>query len=267
MRLGSRSFWLLASVVPTIWACAQVARPNGPRAEWVRGSGWRGGGAPALQEPVRQVAIDPTADQAGERSEAFLSDLKARPPVAAQPLHAAAGAGQARPAAREPQAARHNELRLARLEPGKDKLANAIALFGPNYGRVFRDSPGLLAWADWRSGRVLRVEVAAGEMIETITVSSIDSLLEEKRAVPAATLSPRLLVTGRGLALGDARQRVLQLYGPPNSRGPSTHGSHALEFLFYAFDWAGSDVPQVMEVYCDARSGRVVEITLAAPTL
>jgi hypothetical protein len=41
--------------------------------------------------------------------------------------------------------------------------------------------------------------------------------------------------------------------------------------LYYAFDWAGADVPQVMEVVCtleeDGKPGRVVEITLAAPSL
>jgi hypothetical protein len=37
--------------------------------------------------------------------------------------------------------------------------------------------------------------------------------------------------------------------------------------LYYAFDWAGADVPQVMEVYCDTTTGRVVEITLSAPSL
>jgi hypothetical protein len=40
---------------------------------------------------------------------------------------------------------------------------------------------------------------------------------------------------------------------------------------YYAFDWAGPDVPQVMEVVCtkeqDGQPGYVVEITLAAPSL
>jgi hypothetical protein len=40
---------------------------------------------------------------------------------------------------------------------------------------------------------------------------------------------------------------------------------------YYAFDWAGADVPQVMEVLCtreaDGKPGRVVEITLAGPSL
>jgi hypothetical protein len=37
--------------------------------------------------------------------------------------------------------------------------------------------------------------------------------------------------------------------------------------MSYQFDWAGSDVPQVMEVLCARDTGRVVEITLAFPSL
>lgn len=75
------------------------------------------------------------------------------------------------------------------------------------------------------------------------------------------------LKTGRGLELGDACGRVTELYGKPESRSPSVQGSRKLELLFYSFDWAGEDVPQSMEVSCDAASGKVVEITLAASSL
>jgi hypothetical protein len=41
--------------------------------------------------------------------------------------------------------------------------------------------------------------------------------------------------------------------------------------LYYAFDWAGTDVPQLMAVLCtpekNGKAGRVVEITLEAPSL
>jgi hypothetical protein len=64
---------------------------------------------------------------------------------------------------------------------------------------------------------------------------------------------------------------VLAIYGQPGSRGPSTKDGQQLELLYYAFDWAGPDVPQVMAVLCtperNAKPGRVVEITLAAPSL
>jgi len=59
--------------------------------------------------------------------------------------------------------------------------------------------------------------------------------------------------------------------GNPNSRGPSTRGGQPLELLYYAFDWAGSDVPQVMQAVCtpekDGQPGQVVEITWAASSL
>ncbi len=163
--------------------------------------------------------------------------------------------------------ARRNELRLAHLQPGKDKLAAAVALYGPSYHRVFPDSPDLLAWVDRRNGRVLRVDVGEDGIIQTVSVSAIDSLLDDERPGPAPLLPSKPVATGRGLELGDRRERVVTLYGPPNSTGPSTRGARELELLFYAFDWAGSDVPQVMEVYCDQEAGRVVEITLAAPSL
>jgi hypothetical protein len=41
--------------------------------------------------------------------------------------------------------------------------------------------------------------------------------------------------------------------------------------LYYAFDWAAPDVPQMMEVLCtvekDGKPGRVIEITLSASSL
>jgi len=77
--------------------------------------------------------------------------------------------------------------------------------------------------------------------------------------------------TGHGLALGDSSERVIALYGQPGTRGPSTEGKQKLELFYYAFDWAGPDVPQVMTVLCtpanEGKPGRVVEITLAAPSL
>jgi hypothetical protein len=77
--------------------------------------------------------------------------------------------------------------------------------------------------------------------------------------------------TGRGLGLRSACADVSKLYGEANSRSPSTKNGQPLELLYYAFDWAGPDVPQVMEVVCtapkDGSPARVVEITLAASSL
>jgi len=56
-----------------------------------------------------------------------------------------------------------------------------------------------------------------------------------------------------------------------DSRSPSTKGGQQLELLYYAFDWAGPDVPQILAVLCtpekDGKPGRVVEITLVAESL
>jgi hypothetical protein len=162
--------------------------------------------------------------------------------------------------------ARHNELQLAGLRPGKDKLAAAVALYGRGYRRVFPDSGDLLAWVDHRAGRVLRVDVSGDGTLETVALSAIDSLLEDK-TTGSASLPGKMMMTGRGLELGGSCSHAAALYGSPGSSGPSTRGSRELQLLFYAFDWAGSDVPQVMEVYCDHATGRVVEITLAAQSL
>ena len=45
--------------------------------------------------------------------------------------------------------------------------------------------------------------------------------------------------TGMGLRLGSSTRRVLQLYGEPDSRSPSTKAGQRLELLCYAFEWAG----------------------------
>jgi hypothetical protein len=86
---------------------------------------------------------------------------------------------------------------------------------------------------------------------------------------PAAPLSS--WKTGLGLRIYDSEQKLLRLYGEPDSKSPSTRDGQPLELMYYAFDWAGPDVPQVMEVLCtqqkDGQPGRVVEITLAAPSL
>jgi len=78
-------------------------------------------------------------------------------------------------------------------------------------------------------------------------------------------------ITGRGLRVGDATARVTNLYRKPDSRNPSTKDGQPLELWYDAFDWAGPDAPQVIEVLCtkekDGQPGRVEEITLAAPSL
>jgi hypothetical protein len=107
----------------------------------------------------------------------------------------------------------------------------------------------------------------AKSVIQAVTVSSLipqEGKCEDRRFGAVAVQN---WVTGRGLRLGDPLGRVIEIYGEPDSNGPAVKGDRELEFLYYAFDWAGTDVPQVLEVHCARESGRVVEITLAFPTL
>jgi hypothetical protein len=170
-------------------------------------------------------------------------------------------------AARDGTAKRANELRLGRLRPGRSTLADAKTIYGEKRRFSASDDGKVWTWADPCAKSKLLVEADEQGVIQTLTLSNDESVqgdcfLERSGAAPG-----RYWKTGRGLALGDPRQKVVDLYGPPNSTSPSVRGARELELLFYAFDWVGSDVPQVMEVTCDHASGRVVEITLAFPSL
>jgi hypothetical protein len=167
-------------------------------------------------------------------------------------------------------ARRVNELTLARLHPGKDTLAQAKTLLGEKSGIASRDDNHVWTWRDPCSRQSLRIESDNRGIVQILTVSNLD-----EPAVLAIGCHPDLPLsvlatvwkTGKGLALGDAREKLFKLYGAPGSRSPSLRGNQELELYFYAFDWAGSDVPQVIEIYCDHATGRVVEITLAFPSL
>jgi hypothetical protein len=165
------------------------------------------------------------------------------------------------------QRGRVNELTLAGLRPGHDKI------FAP--AKEFRDlthDPAVTdayVWGDICTHRELRVEADGNGVVNIVTVGSkykpeimakcVASVLDPKRL--------KLIASGRGLQLGDACGRIEEIYGMAESRTPSVAGSDKLELYLYKFDWAGADVPQVMEVSCDASSQTVTEITLAAATL
>jgi hypothetical protein len=152
------------------------------------------------------------------------------------------------------------------MRPGRDTLATAKALYGEKRRSISPDDANVWTWQDECRKHRLRLEADGQGIIQVLTVT------EEERqgdcrahaGEPGAASPWR---TGKGLALGDPRAKIADIYGPPNSVSPSLRGSHELELFFYAFDWAGADVPQVMEVTCDRASGRVVEITLSSPSL
>jgi hypothetical protein len=162
---------------------------------------------------------------------------------------------------------RVNELTLAGLRPGRDKISAPTKEFRD----LEQDSAitDAYVWGDICTHRELRVEADTDGVVKTVTVGAkykpdimakcAASVLEPKRL--------KLIASGHGLQLGDACGRIEEIYGKAESRGPSVKGSDKLELYLYTFDWAGPDVPQVMEVSCDAATQTVAEITLAAPSL
>lgn len=159
---------------------------------------------------------------------------------------------------------RVNELTLAGLRPGHDALSVALKRYSGKYADAQKTAANLKRWLDPCTGRALSLELDSHSMIQAITVSS---LVPQEGKCATERFAVQDWVTGRGLKLGDTQDRVVELYGEPNSSGPSVNGDRELEFLYYAFDWAGLDVPQVLEVHCARETGRVVEITLAFPSL
>jgi hypothetical protein len=170
---------------------------------------------------------------------------------------------------------RNDELTLAGLRPGRDDMTKAERLFrkpsatkydGTN--KIWQDScrHQLLSIIPDPDGTILEVRVAQANPSTNSNVGSASAA-----GCTSTGESHSRWITGHGLVIGDACSRVIALYGQPGSRGPSTKDGQQLELLYYAFDWAGPDVPQVMAVLCtpekDAKPGRVVEITLAAPSL
>ena len=160
---------------------------------------------------------------------------------------------------------RFDELTLAGLRPGRDIIAKAERLHSKP--STIGDNGISRTWQDPCRHELLSIIADSNGMIQEIRVSEVGLEASES----CSNSGPSRWATGHGLEVGNSRSRALALYGQPNSRGPSTKDGQQLELLYYAFDWAGPDVPQVMEVLCtpdrDGKPGRVVEITLAAPSL
>jgi hypothetical protein len=163
--------------------------------------------------------------------------------------------------------ARHaNETLLAGLRPGRDTLSIAEKRFKT---KNLSEEPnsGSKEWRDDCSGRSIRLEVDAKSVIQSVTITTLGNQAGKCSDRPPDFLDSRNWLTGLGLRIGDSQDRAVALYGEPNSSGPASKNKQELELMYYQFDWAGSDVPQVMEVLCARETGRVVEITLAFPSL
>ena len=166
---------------------------------------------------------------------------------------------------RQDPARRANELTLAGIRPGRDKIAKVFSMYGK--AKTGRKGDTQFSWEVHCQPGALFVTTDQSGVVQEIRVDLRQDVLEldcERR--PGIAWK-----TGRKLENGGLASRVMRLYGEPDSRSPSTKGGQRLELLYYAFDWAGPDVPQVMEVLCtvekDGMPARVVEITLAASSL
>jgi hypothetical protein len=191
--------------------------------------------------------------------------LRLRPALVLSAVLAYSLGARQRPTATAAAAHRANELTLAGLHPGRDTVSRATQLNKSiSEGKTRPD--GQTLWIDVCRGRTLVVDTDKTGKIEVIRVGPYAG-----PASGCSKLPPSPWKTGLGLHIGDEAARASQLYGPPDSKSPSTRDHQPLELWYYAFDWAGPDVPQVMEVLCtreqDGKPGRVVEITLAAPSL
>jgi hypothetical protein len=180
---------------------------------------------------------------------------------------AAAGKQGSSPAAEQVPALHHaNETQLAGLRPGHDTFAVAEKRFKAKELSQESNS-GSKEWRDACSGRSIRLEVDAKTVIRSVTITTLgiqEGKCSERRP---DFLDPKFWLTGLGLRMGDSQDRVVGMYGEPNSSGPASKNGQELDLMYYQFDWAGSDVPQVMEILCSRETGRVVEITLAFPSL
>ncbi len=176
---------------------------------------------------------------------------------------------------------RRSELTLGGLRPGKDSIEKAKSIY--KNGKLGDDPlPDPLIWIVFsrKTRTQLRFEANAQDIIKKIAASPGLAVLDashhartELRPILVADRRTRVesWKTGLGLGLDDPCGKTVKLYDEPNSRRPFTMYGQRLELLHYAFDWAGPDVPQVMEVLCtpekDGKPGRVVEITLAASSI
>jgi hypothetical protein len=162
-------------------------------------------------------------------------------------------------------ATRVNEFTLGALRPGRDNLARA-ALLNKQFGNG-KSLPGeQTAWYDVCRDLSLTVDTDKDKHIEVLRVAAWGG-----SSADCSVKTPSPWKTGLGLRVGEPTQKLAGLYGQPDSKSPSTRDGQPLELWYYAFDWAGPDVPQVMEVLCtrekDGQPGQVIEITLAAPSL
>lgn len=164
---------------------------------------------------------------------------------------------------------RANEVTLAGLRPGKDSLKLVRRKWKSL--KTHESKEGAFVLDEVCFGNYLFIDADKSGAITVLRLARDDTRVFTECEYKNTKVSYPPFATGQGLTINNSSTQVIQLYGEPTSRSPSTKNGEPLELLYYAFDWAGPDVPQVMEVVCtapkDGSPGRVVEITLAASSL
>jgi hypothetical protein len=128
-------------------------------------------------------------------------------------------------------------LTLAGLRPGRDTAARDMFLYKKLSNKSVSRATQLV-WGATCQTQTLSVDLNANKKIQVIRTIEMQWAPGDCRSLSAV-----LWKTGRGLGVGDAAARVAELYGEPDLRSPSTKDGQPLELMYYAFDWAGPDVP------------------------
>ena len=104
--------------------------------------------------------------------------------------------------------ARANELSIAGLRPGHDTLSDAQKRLDPLLAPVKTDNQGAQTWQESCTGRKIALEVDEDGVIQNVDLSVGRPLRPIARKLQDAQRA-RIWSTGRGLRLGDPRERVL----------------------------------------------------------
>jgi hypothetical protein len=160
---------------------------------------------------------------------------------------------------------RSTEWKLAGAVPGHTTFQKAKSILGKSYSD---DSDYKATWSTCEKELVIESDrKGIVKVVRVVRISDTPPAID----CFGRSSGESKWVTGLGLRLDDSTERVIQLYGQPDSRRPSTKGVQQLELLYYDIDLRDPKVTHVMDVRCtpekDGKPGRVLEITLAVRNL
>jgi hypothetical protein len=156
-----------------------------------------------------------------------------------------------------------NEIRLGGLQPGRDTLQSFKR-------KVKREEPAFDGSTEHSyyeicnyqtidvypdsTGRLTRISVT--QVTERIIADCTDKSYSRQ--------ARRWLGSGHDLLLGDTCQQAIEIYGKPASETSGAESNSVIKSMTYDFGWAGSKVPQAMQVECSIPENKVIKMTLYA---